>query len=125
MPTSSSISDRPRGTKYWPWWIMSSNRHTPVPASSWRRRSVLWGSKGGIKPGGHRTWLIHAVTWMVPGLIALAILGAILVWYFRDHPYFHVAAVRIYGAERVSRQELVQLARIQPGVSLWRINVEQ
>jgi len=62
---------------------------------------------------------------MAPGLIALAILGGILVWYFRDHPYFHVAAVRIYGAERVSRQELVQLARIQPGVSLWRINVEQ
>jgi cell division protein FtsQ len=62
---------------------------------------------------------------MAPSLIALAILGGILVWYFRDHAYFHVAAVRLYGAERVSQQELLQHARIQPGVSLWRIDVEQ
>jgi cell division protein FtsQ len=62
---------------------------------------------------------------MVPSLVALAILGGILFWYFRDHPYFHIAAIRVYGAERVSQQELVQLARIQPGVSLWRIDVEQ
>jgi cell division protein FtsQ len=68
---------------------------------------------------------MHLVTWMAPGLIALAILGGILIWYCRDHPYFHVAAIRVYGAERVSQQELVQLAGIQPGMSLWRIDVDQ
>jgi cell division protein FtsQ len=85
----------------------------------------LWGNRAGIKPGTQRTWLIHVVTWMAPGLVALAILGGILVWYVRDHPYFHVAAVRVYGAERVSQQELLQLARIPPGVSLWRVEAEQ
>jgi cell division protein FtsQ len=85
----------------------------------------LWGSRAEIKPGSHKTWLMPLVTWMAPGLIALAILGGILIWYCRDHPYFHVAAIRVYGAERVSQQELVQLAGIQPGMSLWRIDVDQ
>lgn len=60
--------------------------------------------------------------WIAPGLVVLVALGALACWLLRDHRYFHVTAVRVYGAERVSQQELMDLAQIPRGVSLWRID---
>jgi cell division protein FtsQ len=45
-------------------------------------------------------------------------------WVLRDHVYFHVTAVRVYGAAHVSQQELMDQAQIPPGVSLWRIDAQ-
>jgi cell division protein FtsQ len=59
---------------------------------------------------------------VLPGALALGGVAGLSFWLLRDHPYFHVAAVRVYGVERVSPQEVLQRAHLQPGVSLWRID---
>ncbi len=75
--------------------------------------------------GSHVPWLMWLVTWLAPALVLVTLLGGGLFWFFRDHAAFHVATVRVYGAERVPQQELIQLAQITHGTSLFRINVER
>lgn len=63
--------------------------------------------------------------WAVVSLIVLACVGGGLLWFGRDHSYFHVSAIRIYGAERVAQAELRQLAGVDGGVSVFRIDVDR
>jgi len=58
-------------------------------------------------------------------LIVLAACGGLIFWYFMDHPYFRLTAVRVYGAKRVPPQELAELAQAERGTSLFRLNVTQ
>ncbi len=69
--------------------------------------------------------LARVARWLVIGVMALIPFGGTLFWYFRDHPAFHVVAVRVYGAERVPQRELAQLTEIDRGVSLFRIDVDR
>jgi cell division protein FtsQ len=81
------------------------------------------GGKRGLSEGKVRgSWVRRLALWCVPGLcVALACAG-VSFWILRDHAYFHVTAVRVYGAEHVSPQELMDLAQVRAGISLWRID---
>lgn len=82
-------------------------------------------SKGGVPPaGGRGSTLVRLMLWCVPGLVIVLALGGLSFWIFRDHIYFHVTTVRVYGTERVAQQELMHLAQIPSGVSLWRIDAQ-
>jgi cell division septal protein FtsQ len=86
----------------------------------------LSGNKKAIKGVNSRvSWLVRAAAWVAPGLTILAVLGGIAYWFGRDLPYFHIATVRVYGTDRVVQRDLVQLAQIQRGVSLLRIDVDE
>jgi cell division protein FtsQ len=86
----------------------------------------LSGNKKAIKGfESPASWLIRLAAWLVPGLLILLVLGGGAYWFVRDLPYFHIAAVRVYGTERVLQQDLVQLAQIRSGVSLLRIDVDK
>ncbi|MDQ3828915.1 MAG: FtsQ-type POTRA domain-containing protein [Candidatus Tectomicrobia bacterium] len=85
----------------------------------------MWGSKRAIleaKPD--IPWPMRLITWLAPALVLATLLGG-LFWFIRDHAAFHVVAVRVYGAERVPRADLIQLAQITGGMSLFRIEVER
>jgi cell division septal protein FtsQ len=85
----------------------------------------LWGSRNAIPGAESRPpRLIRLLSWLAPGLVLVLLLGGGIRWFIRDHPAFHVVAVRVYGAERVPQPELIQLAQISRGMSLLRINVE-
>jgi cell division protein FtsQ len=73
----------------------------------------------------HIPWPMRLATWLTPALVLAMLLGGGLFWVIRDHATFHVAAVRVYGAERVAQAELIQLAQITQGMSLLRIDVER
>jgi cell division protein FtsQ len=86
----------------------------------------LWGNKRPIPQANPRLpWPIRLISWLTPGLALAMLLGGGLFWFIRDHAAFHVVAVRVYGGERVPQAELVQLAQITAGMSLFRINVER
>jgi cell division septal protein FtsQ len=86
----------------------------------------LLGRKLAIPGAGSRIpWVIRLIIWLTPGLVLTMLLGGGLFWFIRDHSAFHVVAVRVYGTERVSQPELIQLAQISRGMSLLRINVER
>ena len=86
----------------------------------------MWGSKRVILQVRPRIpWPMRLISWLAPGLVLAMLLGGGLFWIIRDHAAFHVVAVRVYGAERVPQAELIQLAQITGGVSLFRINVER
>ena len=68
---------------------------------------------------------MRLVSWLVPSLVLAMLLGGGLFWFIRDHAAFHIAAVRVYGAERVPQTELMQLAQVPGGTSLFRVNVER
>jgi cell division protein FtsQ len=76
----------------------------------------------GLEPPA--AWLVRCTAWLAPGLTILLVLGGAAYWCIRDLPYFHIAAVRVYGTERVPQQDLVQLAQLQRGISLWRIDLD-
>jgi cell division protein FtsQ len=73
--------------------------------------------------GARIPWVMRVITWLTPALVLVIALGGGLYWLLRDHSTFHVVAVRVNGAERVSRAELIQLAQITPGMSLLRLDV--
>jgi cell division protein FtsQ len=77
------------------------------------------------EPGPRIPWLIRLITWLAPSLVLVMLLGGGLFWFIRDHSAFHVVAVRVYGTERVSQPELIQLAQIGRGTSLLRIDVDR
>jgi cell division protein FtsQ len=86
----------------------------------------LLGSKRSTpKAGLHSFWPLSLITWLAPCLAVVVLLGGAIFWLIRDHSTFHVVAVRVYGTERVSQPELIQLAQINRGMSLLRINVER
>jgi cell division protein FtsQ len=86
----------------------------------------LSGSKQVIPKAGVRiAWPMRLLTWLAPCLVVVGLLGGGIFWFLRDHSAFHVAAVRVYGAERVPQAELIQMAQIPRGMSLLRINVER
>lgn len=62
--------------------------------------------------------------WSVLSLVVAGLIAGGLFWFLRDHSYFHVVMLRIYGIERVTQQEVSQLAQIGRGVSLLRIDVD-
>jgi cell division protein FtsQ len=68
---------------------------------------------------------MRLLTWLGPALVLVTLLGGGLFWFLRDHSAFHVTTVRVYGAERVPQQELISLAQIPRGTSLFRIGVER
>jgi cell division septal protein FtsQ len=85
----------------------------------------LWGSKRVIREVRPRVpWPLRLISWLVPSLMLVLLLGGGFFWFIRDHAAFHVAAVRVYGAERVPQADLIQLTQITGGTSLFRINVE-
>ncbi len=85
----------------------------------------MLGRKMAIPEVGSRIpWAIRLIIWLTPGLVLAMLLGGGLFWFIRDHSAFHVVAVRVYGTERVSQAELVQLAQISRGMSLVRVDVE-
>jgi cell division protein FtsQ len=86
--------------------LLGNNRATP---------------KASLQP----SWPLRLITWVAPCLAVVVLLGGVIFWLIRDHSTFHVVAVRVYGAERVPQPELIQLAQIGRGMSLWRINVER
>jgi cell division protein FtsQ len=95
-------------------------------ASSWKRKCRLSGNRKAIKGSKSQvSCLVRVAAWVAPGLMILVVLGGIAYWFGRDLPYFHVAAVRVYGTDRVTQQDLVQLAQIQRGVSLLRLDVDE
>ena len=75
--------------------------------------------------GSRPPWLMRLLTWLGPALVLVTLLGGGLLWFLRDHSAFHVTTVRVYGAERVPQQELIALAQIPRGTSLFRISVER
>lgn len=86
----------------------------------------MWGTKESVPDARARgARLVQVAMWLGLGLTGLGGLGGVAFWYFRDHPSFHVAAVRVYGAERVPQRELVELAKIDRGVSLFRIQLDR
>jgi cell division protein FtsQ len=86
----------------------------------------LWGNRRVIRQVRPRIpWPMRLVSWLVPSLVLAMLLGGGLFWFIRDHAAFHIAAVRVYGAERVPPTELMQLAQIPGGTSLFRINAER
>jgi cell division protein FtsQ len=86
----------------------------------------LWGNKRVIRQVRPRIpWPMRLVSWLLPSLVLAMLLGGGLFWFIRDHATFHIAAVRVYGAERVPQAELMQLAQIPGGTSLFRVNVER
>jgi cell division protein FtsQ len=86
---------------------------------------LLGNNKATPKASLHSPWPLWLITWLAPCLAVVVLLGGMIFWLIRDHSTFHVAAVRVYGAERVPQPELIQLAQIGPGTSLLRINVER
>jgi cell division protein FtsQ len=83
-------------------------------------------SKRVNRPSGSRTSRpMRLLTWLAPAVVLLILLGGGLFWFFRDHSAFHITRVRVYGAERVPQQELIQLARISRDTSLLRLNIER
>lgn len=62
--------------------------------------------------------------WSALGLVVVGLMAGGLFWFLRDHSYFHVVMLRTYGTERVTQQEVSQLAQIGHGVSLLRIDVD-
>jgi cell division septal protein FtsQ len=85
----------------------------------------LWGSKRVIREVRPRVpWPLRLISWLVPSLMLVLLLGGGFFWFIRDHAAFYVAAVRVYGAERVPQADLIQLTQITGGTSLFRINVE-
>jgi cell division protein FtsQ len=72
----------------------------------------------------HIPWPLRLISWLVPSLVLALLLGGSLFWFIQDHAAFHVVAVRVYGTERVPQADLIQLAQIPGGMSLFRINVE-
>jgi cell division protein FtsQ len=86
----------------------------------------LLGSKRVNLPSQSRLpWPMRLVSWLAPAIVLLILVGGGLYWFLRDHSAFHITAVRVYGAERVSQQDLIQLAQIARGTSLLRLNVER
>jgi cell division protein FtsQ len=86
----------------------------------------LLGSKRSTpKVGLHSFWPLSLITWLAPCVAVVVLFGGAIFWLIRDHSTFHVVAVRVYGAERVAQPELIQLAQINRGMSLLRINVER
>lgn len=70
-------------------------------------------------------WPRRFLGWLAPGIVLLALIAGVLFWFLRDHAVFHVATVRVYGAERAPQSELIQLTQITRGTSLLRINPER
>jgi cell division protein FtsQ len=68
---------------------------------------------------------MRLLTWLLPGLGLVTVLGGGLFWFMRDHATFHIVAVRVYGAERVPQAELIELTQIAGGTSLLRTDVER
>src|SRR3990172_7796472 len=99
---------------------------TLARACCWRKNSTSWESRGRILSMRARTrHLGSTMTWAVVSLVVLACVGGGLFWFGRDHSYFHVRAVRIYGAERVTQAELRQLTDVDGGTSVFRIDVDR
>jgi cell division protein FtsQ len=86
---------------------------------------LLGSKKGRLEIASQRLWVMHLITWLAPSLVMVLFLGGGLFWLLRDHAAFHVATVRVYGAEQVSQAELMQRAQISRGMSLFRIDVER
>ena len=76
-------------------------------------------------PGSRIPWPMRLLTWLAPVIVLLLLLGGGFFWFLRDHPAFHITRVRVYGAERVPQQELIQLAQISRDTSLLRLNIER
>lgn len=68
---------------------------------------------------------MRLLTWLAPVIVLLILLGGGFFWFLRDHSAFHITRVRVYGAERVPQQELIQLAQISRDTSLLRLNIER
>jgi cell division protein FtsQ len=68
------------------------------------------------------SWLVRLTLGCLCGLVVVLVVGGLAFGLLRDHPYFHVTRVRVYGTEHVSQQELMDLAQVHAGVSLWRID---
>jgi cell division protein FtsQ len=68
---------------------------------------------------------MRLLTWLAPAIVLLILLGGGFFWFLRDHSAFHITRVRVYGAERVPQQELIQLAQISRDTSLLRLNIER
>jgi cell division protein FtsQ len=68
---------------------------------------------------------MRLLTWVGPAIVLLILLGGGFFWFLRDHSAFHITRVRVYGAERVPQQELIQLAQIARDTSLLRLNIER
>lgn len=71
-----------------------------------------------------RVGLVRLAPWSALGLLVAGLMAGGLFWFLRDHSYFHVVMLRTYGTERVTQQEVSQLAQIGHGVSLLRIDVD-
>jgi cell division protein FtsQ len=83
-------------------------------------------SKRVNRPSGSRIpWPMRLLTWLAPAIVLLLLLGGGFFWFLRDHSAFHITRVRVYGAERVPQQELIQLAQISRDTSLLRLNAER
>jgi cell division protein FtsQ len=68
---------------------------------------------------------MRLITWLAPCVVLAMLLVAGFFWFIRDHVFFHVVAVRVYGTERVPQADLIRLAQITGGTSLFRIDVER
>ena len=80
-------------------------------------------SKRVSRPSGSRSpWPMRLLTWLAPAIGLLILLGGGFFWFLRDHSAFHITRVRVYGADRVPQQELIQLAQISRDTSLLRLN---
>jgi cell division protein FtsQ len=68
---------------------------------------------------------MRLLTWLAPCVVLAMLLVAGFFWFIRDHVMFHVVAVRVHGTERVPQADLIRLAQIAGGMSLFRIDVER
>jgi cell division protein FtsQ len=86
---------------------------------------LLGNKRVNLASGSRPSWPMWLMTWVAPVIVLLILLGGGLFWFLRDHSAFHITRVRVYGAERVPQQELIQLAQISRDTSLLRLNIER
>ena len=58
-------------------------------------------------------------------LLSLSFFLAVLIVLYLASPLALVAGITVVGAERLSAEEILSVANLEPGMSLWRFSVSQ
>lgn len=82
----------------------------------WRRRVVRYGGYAGLI-------ILAAVSYRLSGPIVLA--AASLRDFVLENQYFSVREIQVRGADKVSGNEIVTIAGLRQGMSIWKIELDR